>query len=566
MTTQVTIEMGAAVTSSTAIDVPPSVKRTVAQQPKKDEAADKPQDVYGKFRELRICYQLLIIYGALTVLAFVLLLGICAYLTGTVETLVIEVSRTELTNQIVNNSKLVMKETSMVLDSRLTDGFAVLVQPSVFATYQYLAGTSSLEPVTTYADQSVGTLKPPLSTDGRYHCVSTANDAVTGCDAASRLQQISTGASSVYATGAPLTGADPFAPATPGLLEALNGTSTSDWFTPAGWAAKTAWVDTFLAGVDVGRPIFRQYPGAVGALNVTRGTSVRSYNPATRGWYRNVVSRGALPAVSSSSAFLPARPMVIEPPYIDAFGRGYLLTISCALAGPDGKVVGVAGADLPVSSLQEIVTVIKSRESGEAHFFVRATGKVVASRQLDAAYSVTSVPHIDDLALPGAPALRFADLHSGDGSTRSLFADPSFTFDKNGSGAVARIAGSGASAQTFQLVWQLAWADEFVLLTATPMDEIQAPIEVQVAPIGRAIASVFANSLIICLVCLVLLVVLTVNISARISGPMAKTVDQSHTIVNNIGGDLFKGVDLAKAEKRGELEEGWRGQYARQLA
>ena len=137
--------------------------------------------------------------------------------------------------------------------------------------------------------------------------------------------------------------------------------------------------------------------------------------------------------------------MTITPPYVDKFGRGYLISVTCPVAGPSGAVVGVAGADVLVSSLQEIVTTIYSREAlearsrGEAHFFVRATGEVVASNQLDmtwhdhgeAAYHghVSTTKNLQDLKLPGSSST-FGQL--------SLLDDPAFTFDEKGGGSTVK--------------------------------------------------------------------------------------------------------------------------------
>ena len=51
---------------------------------------------------------------------------------------------------------------------------------------------------------------------------------------------------------------------------------------------------------------------------------------------------------------------------------------------------GVAGADILVSALQDIVTTIKSRETGEAHLVYLGDASVVASRQISASMAGTS--------------------------------------------------------------------------------------------------------------------------------------------------------------------------------
>ena len=539
-TTEVSIEVKSS-TADAVMNVPKSVQATLDANPSQMADTAPPPG----FRGLKIRIQLLIMYGTLTIFAFLVLVAVCFSLSLTVERAVIDTSRSELTSQIINNSLLTMQETVAVLDSRLEDGFNVLVQPSAFLALQYLDGTTTLQSIPSYADQSVSTLKPPLSTDARYHCLPSANDDTTGCNPATRLQLLSTSASSVYVTGAPLTG-DPFAAAeTPTAM--IDGTSTLDWLSRPGWAPKTAWIDSFVAGLDTRKPLFRQYPGAVGNLDASGNE--RTYNPATRAWYTQTAASGSAQELrATSSGFLAHRPMTITPPYVDLFGRGYLLSVSCPVADAAGGVVGVAGADMSVSSLQAIVTTIRSRETGEAHFFLRDSGAVIASRQLDV--DATTVPHIDTLTLPGA-SLTFADLReSASGASRSLLADPAFQSGE----PVVRVAGG----LEYQLVWQRAWGDAYVLLTITPMAEIQYPIETQLERIAASVRNVWTGSLVVCLCSLVLLVLLTLNLSSRIAGPMAKTVEQSRKIVRNIGGNLFDGISIKDEVRKGALEEGWR--------
>ena len=51
----------------------------------------------------------------------------------------------------------------------------------------------------------------------------------------------------------------------------------------------------------------------------------------------------------SRADFLPTPPWVVSAPYNDQFGRGYLLSLSAPLAAPNGKLIGVTGADVPMA-------------------------------------------------------------------------------------------------------------------------------------------------------------------------------------------------------------------------
>ena len=126
--------------STTSLNVPPSVRAALAAA-KSEVELEVPKT---GFRTWRVRTQLLIIYGLLTIFTFGVLVGICAFVTQRVETSVVDTARTELMDQITNNSKLVVRETGSVLDMRLSDGVSVLVQPSAFALFEVLAGTSTL--------------------------------------------------------------------------------------------------------------------------------------------------------------------------------------------------------------------------------------------------------------------------------------------------------------------------------------------------------------------------------------------------------------------------------------
>ena len=77
---------------------------------------------------------------------------------------------------------------------------------------------------------------------------------------------------------------------------------------------------------------------------------------------------------------------MLSQPYVDAFGRGYLLSLTapvvapCPLSRPlsppcsstSPSVVGVAGADLLIDDLTELITKIRIRSSGAASWKWRA--------------------------------------------------------------------------------------------------------------------------------------------------------------------------------------------------
>lgn len=493
----------------------------------------------GCWRRKSIRTQLLLAYVLLSLLAFGALVVISKFITDTAEDEVIANSREELMNQIINASKAALRESSLVLDARLDDGFSVLVAPTTFALFDVLGGESPrISPLPSYTEPDVTHLAQPTEFIPRYHCRDT--EPLVGCSN-DGLQKVSLVASSVYIVGSTLGGDGWDAPSMD--MRGVDQTSILDAYIKAAYPVRESWVDSFVAGFGGGSPsppLFRQYPGAVGNLS-TDGSSAerRTYDPTTRGWYTSTTSAygDTLPSRTLDEK-LPPLPRVISPPYLDRFGRGYLISVTTPVIGPTnprGAAAGVSGADILVSELQDVVTTIKSRETGEAFFLYRATGQVVASGQLEVSFTMTAIPTIDTLVLPGSVGSTFGQLSGWSGASST------FVSDASGSGSRRMTDPTGVA---YELVWQDAWASAYVLLTCTREDEILVPIESQLASISRASAAVFAKSLAICAACLVVIVAASVVLSFLMARPVVQTLAQSDKIVANIGGDLFKGVKI----------------------
>ena len=151
------------------------------------------------------------------------------------------------------------------------------------------------------------------------------------------------------------------------------------------WKDAVHWLDVFIGGKD---DTFRQWPGAVGSLD-TDADGVRTYSPTSRRWYTDTEQAYQIwkkPARVGRKDFLETPPLVLSQPYVDAFGRGYLLSLTapvvapCPLSRPlsppcsstSPSVVGVAGADLLIDDLTELITKIRIRSSGAASWKWRA--------------------------------------------------------------------------------------------------------------------------------------------------------------------------------------------------
>ena len=130
--------------------------------------------------------------------------------------------------------------------------------------------------------------------------------------------------------------------ATGATTTAIERSSILDVFVKRAWTLRPQWVDVFVSGL-ASPAIFRQYPGAVGSLDAAapdaNGVAARTFDPSTRGWYTSTIGVPRLPSTTVGE-YLPPRPMLATAPYLDSYGRGYMLSITAPIAGPDGSPVG----------------------------------------------------------------------------------------------------------------------------------------------------------------------------------------------------------------------------------
>ena len=163
-----------------------------------------------EFAERSVRQQLLLAFGGTVGSFFILLVGLCAAIIFSLSEMVIAESRSALTEQIVQNSQLVLGDVGMTLDAIIAQGAAALVLPlavAVFDTNDKEVTHSLLAPPL-FADNNVANLASPLVTSTRYLCATTNPDLdpQRGCDGT--LQQISESASSSYVPGFALDGSN----------------------------------------------------------------------------------------------------------------------------------------------------------------------------------------------------------------------------------------------------------------------------------------------------------------------------------------------------------------------
>ena len=127
---------------------------------------------------------------------------------------------------------------------------------------------------------------------------------------------------------------------------ALNETATAlDLLVAPAWRNAVHWVDVFVGGAD---DTFRQWPGSVGSLDAN-ADGIRTYRPTQRQWYSATATQtpAALLAPSDRASYFPRGnltrpPLILSQPYVDAFGRGYLLSLTAAAVSPAGSAKACA--------------------------------------------------------------------------------------------------------------------------------------------------------------------------------------------------------------------------------
>lgn len=511
-----------------------------------------------RFVGLGVQAQLSFIFGfsAIFVCGILCLLGYV--FVNTLKDSFLTSARIDLVDQMLFNNDLVMGQASRVLTARLELGVTSFIVP-LFVTLFDASSSYSIKPFESYPDSSVATLRPPLLSFGRYRCDPTElYGDLRGCNASGALL-VSTSASSVYLAGFPFVGSAGYAAVNVQNMlaaeaTAVEMTSHMDTYMPTAWANVGDWVDAFVA-TPIG--LFRQYPGAVGDL-LHDDSGARTYNPSQQAWYLDTKPHLAdWLAVSrqtrNTASWLGRPPTVIGKPYVDKFGRGYMLTITSLATDALGNELGVIGADMLVRDLDDVVAVLRSSVgSREAHLFHLPSKLVLNSPQLDpdSLGRVTTLPTIDDLRLPNTSRWTFRDLPNISGvhdcMTTALY--DCMTRHTNGS-YFAVLDDQQLADSTYQLTWLRVldgqFADgQFFLLLVTPEHEITASVEGQFAVI-EAMANDTKSTIVSVTGGFLVILLLSAFCTARtMSKPLVFAMKVSDRIVRNVGGDLLEGADL----------------------
>ncbi|MCY3414725.1 MAG: HAMP domain-containing protein [Candidatus Heimdallarchaeota archaeon] len=131
--------------------------------------------------------------------------------------------------------------------------------------------------------------------------------------------------------------------------------------------------------------LFRIFPGS-------QVSSTREYDPRDRTWYIGAVAE-------QGSTF-------ITEPYLDAFGQGWMISISRLIYKGNGDILGVVSGDLTLETMQNIVTSVQILETGYAAM-IQTDGQVLAHPEWneETANHIENIQDIERNQDDGSPAL-----------------------------------------------------------------------------------------------------------------------------------------------------------------
>ncbi|CAK0875431.1 unnamed protein product [Prorocentrum cordatum] len=124
--------------------------------------------------------------------------------------------------------------------------------------------------------------------------------------------------------------------------------------------------------------LYRQFPGFV--MDLTEKNGVRTYDPKDRDWFSSWKDRTPYQMSTSDVGRYVTE---VTAPYLDRFGNGYLISLTASVP-TDSGFTGVAGTDILVAPLADLVSDLKLRQTGVVHLYHVGTGIVASSPQWSA--------------------------------------------------------------------------------------------------------------------------------------------------------------------------------------
>ena len=309
-------------------------------------------------------------FGGLSVGAFTcLLVALIVTVVVTNENISTK-TEVEMENQIEAQAQAMLRESGDYLLQVLQSyDQAVVTVISESATNTLKTDYSMSKTEIEYFDYDDSYWKPPLTQDSR------------------QVAPVSMEASVFYVTGS--VPADVDGGFTDDVIRIRNATNNLDTYMKHAYQTNTQVVGMYVGFSTAPDSLFRHYPG----IQVSP-TATRDYDPEERGWYIAAISNednGDLGTAMSE-------------PYYDAFGKGWMITASHTIKDPTANdaTIGVAGADILIGSISEVLDSVNFLETGKLTLF-QSSGQVVSDREWDIDVSTEDF-YFSDLTTPVVPA------------------------------------------------------------------------------------------------------------------------------------------------------------------
>lgn len=251
-------------------------------------------------------------------------------------------SRSALKKQTIKNLKAISGEKIRTYQTLMNQGIYGIIGVMSSSINYATRADYSFQPVSNYPDNNLADLAPPLVQIPRH-----GNGFISLVHSSFFIPGFLPDGSNIPALE---------------LLnqEILNQTGHSDFYTSSLYPTFKDFVAIYYGDQDSG--MYRYYPGH-STKNVDPN---RQYDPRARPWYT---------AATSSTTGL-----AISDPYLDAFGLGWMITISLETFDFQGQFIGVVGADMLISTIGLNLNNFQVKDS-QTHLIQSSNGIVVSSPQ-----------------------------------------------------------------------------------------------------------------------------------------------------------------------------------------
>jgi hypothetical protein len=314
---------------------------------------------------------------------------------------------------------------------------------------------------------------------------------------ARQIEPVSMGASTFYVTGS--TPADVDGGFSAEVIRLRNATNNLDTYLKHAYETNDQVVAMYVGFELSPASLVRIYPG----MQVS-AESERSYEPATRPWYEAAMANEAS---GLGTAFTE--------PYLDSFGKGWMITASHTIQDPSQgfATVGVAGADIVIDSIGSVLDSVNFLDTGKLTLFQADSGQVVSDREWDLASS-TDPFFYSDLTQPVVSARAWDDIHS---------TEP---------GALRTVKFGGNIAYVYHLE---KYEGQYMLVIFVREREIFAPVEETLDDLDQAnttISLTLAAIVLVVFVFLMFVVLLMIDQILDVFAEMSHNVD---SLLGNVG-------------------------------